>query len=143
MAKETLHSLIHSIRQLANKNLANAIQFDNCQYARDCVGCIKNSEIPYPEEAEHIAKHPLHFVHSDLCGWMKTQSVSGNYYFLTFVEDYSRYSMIYFLLKKNKVLSKFGRTIKVLRSDKGGEYIGKELKDSLKDQGNLSLSFTD
>ncbi|GBN06736.1 Retrovirus-related Pol polyprotein from transposon TNT 1-94 [Araneus ventricosus] len=61
-------------------------------------------------------------------------------------DDYSRYSMIYFLSKKGEVLSKlkeyiamtrnkFGRTLKVLRSDNGGEYIGKEIEDFLKEQG--------
>ncbi|GBL75184.1 Retrovirus-related Pol polyprotein from transposon TNT 1-94 [Araneus ventricosus] len=77
---------------------------------------------------------------------MPTQSVSGKYYILTFVDDYSRYSMIYLLSKKDEVLSKlkeyiamtrnkFGRTLKVLRSDNGGEYIGKEIEDFLKEQG--------
>ncbi|GBO15120.1 Retrovirus-related Pol polyprotein from transposon TNT 1-94 [Araneus ventricosus] len=32
-------------------------------------------------------------------------------------------------------LNKFGRTLKVLRSDNGGEYIGKEIEDFLKEQG--------
>ncbi|GBM97221.1 Retrovirus-related Pol polyprotein from transposon TNT 1-94 [Araneus ventricosus] len=61
-------------------------------------------------------------------------------------DDYSRYSMIYLLSKKDEVLSKlkeyiamtrnkFGRTLKVLRSDNGGEYIGKEIEDFLKEQG--------
>ncbi|GFT75268.1 retrovirus-related Pol polyprotein from transposon TNT 1-94 [Nephila pilipes] len=74
------------------------------------------------------------------------QSVSGKYYFPTFVDDYSRYSMIYLLSKKDEVHSKlkeyvamtrnkFGRTIKVLRSDNAGEDIGKEIEDFLKDQG--------
>ncbi|GBN96067.1 Retrovirus-related Pol polyprotein from transposon TNT 1-94 [Araneus ventricosus] len=31
--------------------------------------------------------------------------------------------------------NKFGRTLKVLRSDNGGEYIGKEIEDFLKEQG--------
>ncbi|GBN50530.1 Retrovirus-related Pol polyprotein from transposon TNT 1-94 [Araneus ventricosus] len=77
---------------------------------------------------------------------MPTQSVNGKYYFLTFVDDYSRYSMIYLLSKKDEALSKlkeyiamtrnkFGRTLKVFRSDNGGEYIGKEIEDFLKEQG--------
>ncbi|GBN77588.1 Retrovirus-related Pol polyprotein from transposon TNT 1-94 [Araneus ventricosus] len=103
-------------------------------------------EFSYPKEAKYRATHPLDLVHSDLCGPMPTQIVSGKYYSLTFVDYYSRYSMIYLLSKKDEVLSKlkeyiamtrnkFGRTLKVLRSDNGGEYSGKEIEDFLKEQG--------
>ncbi|GBN19276.1 Copia protein [Araneus ventricosus] len=142
------HRNINSIKQLVKENLADGIQLDNCQHIGNCIHCIKNklSEFPYPKEAKYRATHPLDLVHSDLCGPMPTQSVSGKCYFLTFVDDYSRYSMIYLLSKKDEVLSKlkeyiamtrnkFGRTLKVLRSDNGGEYIGKEIEDFLKEQG--------
>ncbi|GBN12713.1 Retrovirus-related Pol polyprotein from transposon TNT 1-94 [Araneus ventricosus] len=142
------HRNINSIKQLVKENLADGIQLDNCQHIGDCIHCIKNklSEFPYPKEAKYRATHPLDLVHSDLCGPMPTQSVSGKHYILTFVDDYSRYSMIYLLSKKDEVLSKlkeyiamtrnkFGRTLKVLRSDNGGEYIGKEIEDFLKEQG--------
>ncbi|GBM94626.1 Copia protein [Araneus ventricosus] len=142
------HRNINSIKQLVKDNLADGIQLDNCQHIGDCIHCIKNklSEFPYPKEAKYRAAHPLDLVHSDLCGPMPTQSVNGKYYFFTFVDDYSRYSMIYLLSKKDEVLSKlkeyiamtrnkFGRMLKVLKSDNGGEYIGKEIEDFLKEQG--------
>ncbi|GBO07412.1 Retrovirus-related Pol polyprotein from transposon TNT 1-94 [Araneus ventricosus] len=142
------HRNINSIKLLVKENLADGIQLDNCQHIGDCIHCIKNklSEFPYPKEAKYRATHPLDLVHSDLCGPMPTQSVSGKCYILTFLDDYSRYSMIYLLSKKDEVLSKlneyiamtrnkFGRTLKVLRSDNGGEYIGKEIEDFLKEQG--------
>ncbi|GFT14470.1 retrovirus-related Pol polyprotein from transposon TNT 1-94 [Nephila pilipes] len=76
MAQETW--IINSIRQIVNKNLANGIQLDNCQYAYDCVHCIKNklSEFPYPKEPKHRSKHPLDSVYIGLCEPMNTQSVS-------------------------------------------------------------------
>ncbi|GJY38851.1 retrovirus-related pol polyprotein from transposon TNT 1-94 [Tanacetum coccineum] len=64
-------------------------------------------------------------------------------YFVTFTDDYSRYGYIYFLkhkhevfetfkVFKNKVENQLGKTIKALRSDRGGEYISQEFKDYLK-----------
>ena len=55
---------------------------------------------------------------------------------LTFIDDYIRKTWVYFLKYKSEVFEKFchfkalvenksGQHIKVLRTDKGGEYISK------------------
>ena len=55
---------------------------------------------------------------------------------LTFIDDYTRKTWVYFLKLKSEVLEKFchfkalvekqsGKHIKVLRTDRGGEYISK------------------
>ncbi|GJU95662.1 retrovirus-related pol polyprotein from transposon TNT 1-94 [Tanacetum coccineum] len=66
-------------------------------------------------------------------------------YFITFTSDYSR--MVIYLLKhkhevfetfkvfKNEVENQLGKTIKAIRSDRGGEYISQEFKDYLKANG--------
>ena len=40
---------------------------------------------------------PLEIVHSDICGPMQTSSMDGCNYFLTFIDDYSRKTWVYFL----------------------------------------------
>jgi transposase InsO family protein len=61
-------------------------------------------------------------------------------YYVTFIDDHSRKTWIYFMRTKNEVLSWFqefkallenqtGRKIKTLRSDNGGEYTSKAFKD--------------
>ena len=42
-------------------------------------------------------------VHSDVCGLMPTESISGNRYFVTFVDDYSRFCAVYFLKRGTEV----------------------------------------
>ncbi|GJT28499.1 retrotransposon protein, putative, ty1-copia subclass [Tanacetum coccineum] len=70
----------------------------------------------------------------------------GASYFITFTDDYSRYGYVYLLKHKHEVFETFkvfknevenqlGKTIKALRSDRGGEYISQEFKDYLKDCG--------
>ena len=61
-------------------------------------------------------------------------------YILTFVDDSSRYTWVYFLHSKNEVLDKFlafknhvewksRKAIKVLRMDNGSMYVNRRLKD--------------
>jgi hypothetical protein len=59
----------------------------------------------------------------------------ANYkYFVTFIDDYSRFTWIYFLHSKDEVFfvfkifyahiqTQFSAQIKILRSDNGGEYV--------------------
>ena len=76
----------------------------------------------------------LDLIHSDVLGPIPTTSMNGSIYFLTFIDDYSRYCWIYFLNKKYEVFENFkafkalvestlGKKIKELRSYNGGEYI--------------------
>jgi hypothetical protein len=67
-------------------------------------------------------------------------------YFITFNDDFSRYGYIHLMKHKsesfkkfkefkNKVQNQLGRTIKFLRSDRGGEYLSLEFSDHLKQCG--------
>ena len=50
---------------------------------------------------------PLGLFHSDVCGPMSTESLSGARYFLTFVDDKTHYIWVYVLKCKSEVFSKF------------------------------------
>ena len=41
----------------------------------------------------------------DVCGPMKIGSLGGSYYFLLFLDDYTRYKWVYFLRKKMMFLN--------------------------------------
>nr|GEV37946.1 reverse transcriptase domain-containing protein [Tanacetum cinerariifolium] len=83
-------------------------------------------------------------------------SKKGASYFITFTDDYSRYSYVYLLKHKHEVFETFkvfkrevenqlGKTIKAIRSDRGSEYISQEFKDYLKSYGivqRLTPSYT-
>ncbi|GKE61107.1 retrotransposon protein, putative, ty1-copia subclass [Tanacetum coccineum] len=85
----------------------------------------------------------LGIIHTDVCGPLRHVSRQGASCFITFTDDYSRYGYVYLLKHKhevfktfkvfiNEVENQFGKTIKALRSDRGGEYISQEFKDYLK-----------
>ena len=71
---------------------------------------------------------------------MGTKSLSGGEYFLTFIDDKTRYVWVYTLKTKDEVFQKFvewkalvekftSKRLKALRSDNGGEYLSSEFKD--------------
>ena len=46
----------------------------------------------------------LELVHSDVCGKMDVKSLGGAEYFVTFLDNHSRYSWVYPMKKKGEVL---------------------------------------
>ncbi|KAL0455815.1 UNVERIFIED_CONTAM: Retrovirus-related Pol polyprotein from transposon TNT 1-94 [Sesamum latifolium] len=76
----------------------------------------------------------LKIIHTDIC--CPDLDLYGQRYFITFIDDYSRYMCIYFLEHKSEALDDFkvfkaevekqcDIQIKIVRSDKGGEYFGR------------------
>jgi len=57
-----------------------------------CEACIqgKQARQPFPSDGGTRAAKVLEIVHSDVCGPMKTTSMGGARYFLTFIDDFSR-----------------------------------------------------
>jgi hypothetical protein len=112
-----------------------------------CNGCAqgKNIKNPFPKR-DSKAEGVLELIHSDVCGPMPSSSISGYVYYVSFIDDYSRKTWIYFLKSKDEVFNKFKefkalienlseRKIKILRSDNGGEYTSNEFVNFCKDVG--------
>ena len=64
-----------------------------------CESCIlrKHHREKFIYGVSYRAKAPLELVHTDLCGLMKTPSLFGNVYCMTFIDDYSRKTWVYLL----------------------------------------------
>ncbi|KAD2393209.1 hypothetical protein E3N88_40186 [Mikania micrantha] len=85
----------------------------------------------------------LGLIHTDVCGPFRIMSRSGERYFITFTDDFSRYGYVYLLKHKheafevfkvfqNEVQNQLGKTIKAIRSDRGGEYLSYDFNEHLK-----------
>lgn len=101
-----------------------------------CDGCTlgKQHRTPFPQSSNFRATAGLELVHADLCGQISPMTPGGCSYFLLVVDDCSRYMWVEFLKTKDQALSYFkkikmraevdhGKTMKALRTDRGGEFM--------------------
>ncbi|KAK8569291.1 hypothetical protein V6N12_007821 [Hibiscus sabdariffa] len=115
-----------------------------------CESCLlgKLTKAPFNGKCER-ASDLLGLVHSDVCGPMNTQARGVYQYLITFTDDFSRYGYIYLMRHKSEALEKFkefknevqnqhGKSIKALRSDRGGEYLSQDFDELLKECGIVS-----
>ena len=107
------------------------MDFQSAKESEFCEGCAhgKEKRVSFPKLGQATrASEILEIVHSDVCGPMQESR-----YFVTFIDDKSRFTAVYFVKTKDQVLEKFKeyeamvtnmteKKIKVLRSDNGGEY---------------------
>eukprot|EP00253_Pinus_taeda_P028506 PITA_28506 len=129
------HLNYRSLQHLCKENMVTGLPMVSC---RDgvCSGCVlgKHHRDSFDKRASWHASAPLQLVHSDLCGPLPVASFSGCKYFLTFIDDFSRRTWVYFLKLKSEVFDTFlafkafvekpsGHQILKLRTDNGGEYV--------------------
>ena len=87
----------------------------------------KQHRCPCPKGVLYRATEPYELIHSDVCGPILESSFGGSRYYVTFIDDFTRFK------NKNEVFEKFtdfynqsvnasGKRIKVIRTDNGGEY---------------------
>jgi transposase InsO family protein len=80
-----------------------------------------------------MTKHPGQLLHMDTVGPSRVRSMGGKWYVLAIVDDYSRYSWVFFLESKDQVFEHFcllalrlnnehPNCLKVIRSDNGTEF---------------------
>ena len=142
LGKENLKKLIKDDLVIGLKNYNPKADYDLC---KPCIDG-KHHRFKFPKDGGKRASKVLELVHTDVCGKIDTKSLSGSEYFMTLIDDKSRYIWCYTLKFKSEVFQKFiewkvmaekssERSLKTLRSDNGGEYISTEFEDYLKDKG--------
>ena len=143
------HLRMDNVNKLIEGNMVSGMDgVSNTSKNNFCEACAKGKQhrCANPKTANYRANEPFKLVHSDVCGPMPVSSLGGSRYYVSFIDDYSRYTFVYFMKNKNEVLEKFkefhtyamnvtGRPIKILRSDNGGEYSSKEFESFLKKNG--------
>lgn len=99
-----------------------------------CTSCIfaKSHRLPFQSSMPQ-ADRLLYCVHSDVVGPFQTPTPNGNQYFVTFIDEHSRYARVYLLKQKNEVFDVFcqylskaeshtGQKLCILKCDRGGKY---------------------
>ena len=115
---------------------------------RPCGACQAGKQVGAPHPAKNVmtTKRPLEMLHMDLFGPIAYISIGGNKYGLVIVDDYSRFTWVFFLHDKSEtqgVLKKFLKRaqnefslrIKKIRSDNGSEFKNTQVEEFLDEEG--------
>ena len=142
------HLGIDNLKKLAKEKLVDGFNFSNICGIRFCEDCLygKIHKQKFPDKGGSRATEKLDLVHTDVCGKIECKSMSGKEYFLSFIDDKSRYVWTYTLTKKSDVYETFlewkakveresGKKLKMIRSDNGGEYRSDEFETRFKQEG--------
>ena len=143
--KELLHQRLGHIGKdrletLMRQDLATGILVKEGTELNDtCEHCIagKQHRDPFPKLSANRSTELLGRIHSDLHGPLAVQTPIGYRYWITFIDDHSRFKEVALLKHKSDAFQAFkdfvakserklGTKVKELRDDKGGEYMGND-----------------
>ena len=135
------HLGARNLERIAKEQLVDGFDYNSEKKPSFCEPCIdgKQCSMPFPKTEGESSAELLGVVHSDVCGKIETKSLNGVEYFVTFIDDKSRFIWVYPLKHKSEVFKKFsewralvekssGMKVKVLRTDNGGEYTSQEFE---------------
>ncbi|KAI0498995.1 hypothetical protein KFK09_019895 [Dendrobium nobile] len=117
---------------------------NNMHFCSDCTTS-KGHRLPFSNKP-HRASMPIAIIHTDVWGPAPVHSNQGFMYYVVFIDDFSRFSWVFFMHHKSEVFNIFRNfktfiekqtqhQIKCLRSDGGTEYLNHNFKNFLNQQG--------
>ena len=112
------HRSIGDVKRLFSENLVDGIKITQQNFVEDCEICLKGKQarLPFPKKSMLRSKKILDLVHTDLCGPINIKTPSGNKYLLTLIDDFSRFTYVYFLRNKSQTLSKLQEYFELVKN---------------------------
>ena len=139
-----------------------------------CEGCIygKGHRNPIRKKSESRTSQLLEIIHSDVNGPIEPISYGGSRYFVTFIDDFSKWTVVYPMKRNSEAFEHFKtfhayaqnhtglkmktlniiqrekyspEYIKTLRTDRGGEYLSNNFSSYLREHGirhQLTIAYT-
>jgi transposase InsO family protein len=122
----------------------------NVHFEKDrvCSACQAGKQVGthHPHKNIMITDRPLELLHMDLFGPIAYISIVGSKYCLVIVDDYSRFTWVFFLQEKSqtqetlkgflrRAQNEFGLRIKKIRSNNGTEFKNSQIEGFLEDAG--------
>jgi hypothetical protein len=136
---------------LIEQKIVLGLKLDGKSEPTFCSTCAKAkpTQKPIPKErAEYTSRALGDKIHSDVWGPATPQSYNGKSYYVSFTDDYTRWTTIYCISRKSDVFKKYteyeawlnthyGKKIKILQSDRGGEFLSNEFTAHLRASGTI------
>lgn len=142
------HRDTEAVKKIVQRDLGSGLKIDQCNVKSVCGSCCegKMSRESFPKASSSRASAVGDLVHTDLGGPIEVPTARGSRFYMSMVDDYSRYTIIYLIRNKSDaedrireycalVKTQFDHYPKVIRSDGGGEYGSNSLKKYFDDHG--------
>jgi transposase InsO family protein len=113
-----------------------------------CSACQTGKKVvnPHPNKSTMSTTRPLALLHTDLFGPTTYRSIGGNTYFLVIVDDYSRYTWVFFLHDKaincdifksfvRRAKNEFELKLKNVRNNNGSEFKNTNVEEFCDEKG--------
>ncbi|KAJ9545264.1 hypothetical protein OSB04_024971 [Centaurea solstitialis] len=152
--KRLSHLNFKTINQLCINNLVVGLPDFRYTKVSLCSSCEKGKQTRASFKSKQISSisSPLQLLHMDLFGPVNVQSIAGKKYTLVIVDEYSRYTWVFFLRSKSDApeeiilfVRKMERlnnlTVRSIRSDHGTEFKNSTL-ETFFDQKGISQNFS-
>jgi hypothetical protein len=148
-----------SVAHVGMKNLHKLLKGEhilgltNVHFEKDriCSACQTGKQVGthHPHKNIMMTDMPFELLHMDLFGPIAYISIGGSKYCLVIVDDYSRFTSVFFLQEKSqtqeilkgflrRAQNEFGLRIKKIRSDNGTEFKNSQIEGFLEDEGIMS-----
>ncbi|KAJ9558313.1 hypothetical protein OSB04_012927 [Centaurea solstitialis] len=142
------HMNFKNMNLLVKNNLVRGLPAKEFSSDDHCVACLKGKQHKNSHKSKEVntISSPLQLLHMDLFGPTNVMSIGKKSYCLVIVDDYSRFTWVYFLRTKDetsglikpfvtRVENKTNLRVKVIRSDNGTEFKNADLNSFCEEKG--------
>ena len=97
------------IKSMVDRKVVKGITLGNSSTGHVCEGCVlgKAHRAAIPKARSSYSSYPLQLVHSDVLGPVEVPSLGGARYFVSFIDDFSKWATVYTMTHKSKVIDCF------------------------------------
>ncbi|CAN1336948.1 Retrovirus-related Pol polyprotein from transposon TNT 1-94 [Linum perenne] len=142
------HISLTQILKLAALGLVSGLPKIKSKHDFFCTACVQGKQTKTSFKSVYFisTNKPLELIHLDLFGPSNVQSLGGKSYAFVLVDDFSRFTWVYFLGKKDETFDCFKKfvlqetissnlPVRTIRSDNGGEFTSSIFSQFCADQG--------
>ncbi|MCO5608214.1 hypothetical protein L7F22_062420 [Adiantum nelumboides] len=110
-----------SLMTLQRHNMVHDLSLLEMPPRHVCESCLlgKMHRFAFSQDGSVRVTQKLQLVHSDVCGPMRTPSVGNSLYFVTFIDDFSRFCWVYPLKAKSDVFAIFQHYVSMVENETG------------------------
>ena len=107
------HPSLKIVDQVVNKGNLKLSSRENKEFVCDACQCAKSHQLPYPS-SNSVSHAPLELIFNDVWGHAR-DSFGRKKYYVSFIDDYSKFTWIYLLKFKPEVFSVFQEFQKLVK----------------------------